>query len=61
MSDNGITIEQIADLAGHRTTIVTQEVYRHQFKPVISMRGAEGIRTTLTFCIPCTAVSSDVV
>jgi hypothetical protein len=37
MSDNGVTIEQIADLVGHRTTIVTQKVYRHQLKPVISM------------------------
>lgn len=36
MSDNGVTIEQIADLVGHRTTIVTQKVYRHQLKPVIS-------------------------
>ncbi len=24
------------DLVGHRTTIVTQKVYRHQLKPVIS-------------------------
>jgi len=36
MSDNGVTIEQIADLVGHRRTIVTQKVYRHQLKPVIS-------------------------
>jgi integrase len=36
MSDNGISIKQIADLVGHRTTIVTQKVYRHQLKPVIS-------------------------
>jgi len=36
MSDNGVTIEQVADLVGHRTTIVTQKVYRHQLKPVIS-------------------------
>jgi integrase len=36
MSDNGVTIEQIADLVGHQTTIVTQKVYRHQLKPVIS-------------------------
>jgi hypothetical protein len=27
MSGNGATIEQIADLVGHRTTIVTQQVY----------------------------------
>ena len=26
---NGVTIEQIADLVGHRTTIVTQKVYRY--------------------------------
>jgi integrase len=36
MSDNGVSIEQIADLVGHRTTVVTQKVYRHQLKPVIS-------------------------
>jgi hypothetical protein len=33
MSDNGVTIEQIANLVGHRTTVVTQKVYRHQLKP----------------------------
>jgi hypothetical protein len=33
MSDNGVPIEQIADLVGHRTTITTQKVYRHQLKP----------------------------
>lgn len=36
MSGNGVTIEQIADLVGHKTTVVTQKVYRHQLKPVIS-------------------------
>jgi integrase len=36
LSDNGVTIEQIADLVGHKTTIVTQKVYRHQLRPVIS-------------------------
>jgi integrase len=36
MSDNGVTIEQIADLVGHRTTILTQKTYRHRLKPVIS-------------------------
>ena len=44
MSDNGVTIEQIADLVGHRTTIVTQKVYRHQLKPVIST-GATAMKT----------------
>jgi integrase len=40
MSDNGVPIETIADLAGHASTAVTEEVYRHQLKPVIT-RGAE--------------------
>lgn len=44
MSDNGVTIEEIADLVGHRTTIVTQKVYRHQLKPVIST-GATAMNT----------------
>jgi integrase len=44
MSDNGVTIEQIADLVGHRTTIVTQKVYWHQLKPVIST-GATAMNT----------------
>ena len=33
-----------ADLVGHRTTIVTQKVYRHQLKPVIST-GATAMNT----------------
>jgi IS30 family transposase len=45
MSDNGVTIAQIADLlGGHRTTIVTQKVYRHRLKPVIST-GATAMNT----------------
>jgi site-specific recombinase XerD len=36
LSDNGVPIEAIADLVGHKTTIVTQKVYRHQLKPVIT-------------------------
>ena len=35
MSDNDVPIEKIADLVGHRTTVVTQTVYRHQLRPVI--------------------------
>ena len=40
MSDNGVPIETIADLVGHASTSVTETVYRHQLKPVIT-RGAE--------------------
>jgi len=44
MSDNGVPIETIADLCGHASTAVTEEVYRHQLKPVIT-KGAETMNT----------------
>jgi integrase len=44
MSDNGVPLETIADLCGHSTTAVTEEVYRHQLKPVIT-KGAETMNT----------------
>ena len=44
MSDNGVPIENIADLVGHDSTAVTEEVYRHQLKPVIT-KGAETMNT----------------
>ncbi|HUD40285.1 MAG TPA: tyrosine-type recombinase/integrase, partial [Streptosporangiaceae bacterium] len=44
MSDNGVPIENIADLVGHASTAVTEEVYRHQLKPVIT-KGAETMNT----------------
>jgi site-specific recombinase XerD len=44
MSDNGVPIETIADLVGHASTAVTEEVYRHQLRPVIT-RGAETMNT----------------
>lgn len=44
MSDNDVPIETIADLVGHASTAVTEEVYRHQLKPVIT-RGAETMNT----------------
>jgi integrase len=47
LSDNGVTIEAIADLVGHKTTIVTQKVYRHQLKPVITT-GATTMNTIFT-------------
>ena len=37
-------IETIADLVGHASTAVTEEVYRHQLKPVIT-KGAETMNT----------------
>ena len=44
MSDNGVPIENIADLVGHASTAVTEEVYRHQLRPVIT-KGAETMNT----------------
>lgn len=47
MSDNGVPIETIADLVGHASTAVTEEVYRHQLKPVIT-KGAETMNAIFT-------------
>jgi integrase len=44
MSDNGVPLETIADLCGHASTAVTEEVYRHQFKPEIT-KSAETMNT----------------
>ena len=38
-------LEIIADLVGHASTAVTEEVYQHQLKPVIT-KGAETMNTT---------------
>lgn len=41
MSDSGVPIERIADLLGHAGgSRVTEEVYRHQIRPVL-IEGAE--------------------
>ena len=42
MSDNGVPIEAIADLVGHKNSTVTARVYRHQLRPVIT-QGAEAM------------------
>jgi integrase len=35
LSDHGMSLDQIAQLAGHSSTAVTETVYRHQIRPVI--------------------------
>lgn len=35
LSDAGVPLENISRLVGHRTTTVTETVYRHQLRPVI--------------------------
>jgi integrase len=35
LSDDGVSIEDIADLCGHAGTAVTERVYRHQLRPVL--------------------------
>ncbi len=47
LSDNEVSIEAIADLCGHRSTIVTQKVYRHQLRPVMT-KGATTLNTIFT-------------
>jgi integrase len=35
LSDNGMSLEEIADLCGHSGTSITESVYRHQVRPVL--------------------------
>ena len=35
MSDDGVSLEDIADLCGHSGTTVTERVYRHQLRPIL--------------------------
>ncbi|MER7702164.1 site-specific integrase [Kitasatospora sp. NPDC097605] len=35
LSDRGVPLEEISRLVGHSSTAVTEEVYRHQIRPVI--------------------------
>jgi integrase len=44
MSNNGVPIETIADLVGHAGGAVTEKVYRHQLRSVIT-KGAETMNT----------------
>ncbi len=34
LSDHGITVEEISRLVGHKSTVVTELVYRKQIRPV---------------------------
>jgi integrase len=40
LSDRGIPIEEISRLVGHKSTVVTELVYRKQIRPVVQS-GAE--------------------
>ena len=42
LSDNGMAIEEISRLVGHSSSSVTETVYRHQIRPVITL-GAEAM------------------
>lgn len=42
LSDNGVSLKDIADLCGHSGTTVTEKVYRHQLRPVL-LTGAEAM------------------
>jgi integrase len=47
LSDSGVPIEDISRLVGHRSTIVTEMVYRKQIRPVL-MQGAEAMDVIFT-------------
>jgi integrase len=38
MSNNGVPIQDIADTVGHKSTHVTETVYRHVIAPAITWR-----------------------
>ena len=57
MSDHGVPIETIADLVGHNGTGVTEKVYRHQLKPVIT-KGAEMMNDIFTSKTSTTSTKS---
>jgi hypothetical protein len=40
LSENGMAIEEISRLVGHSSTLVTQTVYRHELRPMVTS-GAE--------------------
>jgi integrase len=45
LSASGVTIEQISQLVGHKSTQVTETVYRHELRPVLT-EGAEAMDET---------------
>ncbi|MGN9785425.1 tyrosine-type recombinase/integrase [Nonomuraea sp. ZG12] len=47
LSDSGVPIEDISRLVGHRSTVVTETVYRKQIRPVL-MQGAEAMNVIFT-------------
>jgi len=47
MSDSDVAVEEIARLVGHASSKVTETVYRHQLRPVMTT-GAEKIDALLT-------------
>jgi hypothetical protein len=71
MSNNSVPIQEISDTVGHKSTHVTEMVYRHAVAPAIRADRPFLINRTqiprsgevkgfepLTFCMPCLAVPS---
>lgn len=54
LSDRGVPIEQIARLVGHRSTLVTEQIYRHQLTPIV-----EAGATTMDEIFPVSAPSDE--
>ena len=47
MSDSDVAVEEIAGLVGHASSKITETVYRHQLRPVMT-NGAEKMDALLT-------------
>jgi integrase len=46
LSDNGMAIEEISRLVGHSSSNVTETVYRHQIRPVITVAPRQWTRSS---------------
>ena len=53
LSDDGVSLKDIADLCGHSGTTVTEKVYRHQLRPVL-LTGAEAMDRIFAVDVPAT-------
>lgn len=58
LSDQGVPLEDISQLVGHSSTVVTETVYRHQLRPVIE-QGARSMDSIFGDDPPRAAPHSD--
>ena len=42
-SDQGVSLEDLADAAGHATTVLTEGVYRHRVRDVVGSQARQAM------------------